>query len=398
MNNRIKRILWICILLIMMLNDGYTQETDSWIERESLFGHLWGKDKLEEYGITMDVIYTGEFFSNVRGGINTHDAKEYRGDFSILTEVDTANAGLWDNGLFFIQLQEEHGNGITNNHVGDFQVLSNIDADDYQQVSELWYMHSFLDEKLWIKVGKIEGNADFAFVDYGVEFINSSPGFTPTIPLVTYPDADLGVVIGTQPADWFSMNVGVFQGDPNGGRSIVNAFEDLDGPLVLVEPAFHYNINGLDGHFRIGGWWNNVEFSHLDGSGRTSDTQGLYFTLDQAVWNENDEDDQGIGMFAQAGFSDESYLEAEMYLGGGVQWIGAIYGRDADIAGLGVFHVEFSDEAGFVDDGETVIELFYKLQATGWMSIKPDIQYITNPGGAGNDDALAVGLRWDVVF
>lgn len=376
----------------------YAQNNNSLLERESLFGHIWGKDRLEEYGIVMDVIYTGEYFSNVRGGINTHDAREYRGDFSLFAELDTSSAGLWDDGMFYLHVQEQHGHGITTNHVGDFQVLSNIDADDFKQISELWYAHSFLDETLWIKLGKMEANTDFAFVDYGVEFINSSPGFSPTIPLVTYPDADLGVVVGIQPTDWFSVNIGVFQGNPNGGRSIGNAFEGLEGPMVIVEPAFHYHINGLDGHFRVGGWWNNVEFDRLDGSGRISDSEGLYLTLDQSLWNESEDDVQGIGVFAHAGFSDDSYFEAELYFGGGLQWTGALDGRDRDIAGLGVFHVEFSDEAGLIEGGETVIELFYKWQATGWMSIKPDIQYITNPGGVGNDDALAIGVRWDIVF
>ncbi|MBW1888858.1 MAG: carbohydrate porin [Deltaproteobacteria bacterium] len=93
---------------------------------------------------------------------------------------------------FFLHLQEQHGQGITNEHVGDFQVLSNIDDDDFKQISEFWYKHTLLDDRLWIKLGKMEANADFAFVDNGTEFINSSPGFSPTIPLVTYPNQDWG--------------------------------------------------------------------------------------------------------------------------------------------------------------------------------------------------------------
>ncbi len=46
---------------------------------------------------------------------------------------------------------------------------------------------------------------------------------------------------------------------------------------------------------------------------------------------------------------------------------------------------------------ETAIELFYKAQLTEFMSIQPDIQYIANPSGNG-DDALVFGIRFEVVF
>ena len=366
---------------------------------------MFNKEALEQIGINVDLIYTGEFFQNTSGGIDTNDAGNYRGDVSLFVEVDTAAAGLWEDGLFFLQLQHQHGKGITNDYVGDFQVLSNIDADDFTQLSEIWYLHSFLDDRLWIKLGKMEANADFAFVDFGGEFINSSPGFSPTIPLATFPDQDWGIVLGVQPVDWFSMNIGVYQGRPDGGRSITHTLNELYGPMVLVEPAFHYSIAGLPGHFRLGGWWNGDEFDRIEANVKTpltyGEAYGIYATLEQTVWKENpddEEDEQGVGVFAQMGWSPEDRCEVDQYYGVGVQWIGAFPNRDDDVVGAGIFHVEFSDEAGFVDDGETVFELFYKYQLAGWMSIKPDLQYIANPGGMGNDDAIAIGVRWEIVF
>jgi carbohydrate-selective porin OprB len=42
---------------------------------------------------------------------------------------------------------------------------------------------------------------------------------------------------------------------------------------------------------------------------------------------------------------------------------------------------------------ETAIELFYKVQLTEFISIQPDIQYISNPGGGTTDDAIVLGIR-----
>jgi len=44
------------------------------------------------------------------------------------------------------------------------------------------------------------------------------------------------------------------------------------------------------------------------------------------------------------------------------------------------------------------IELVYKAQVFGWLSVKPDVQYIANPGGTEDDDAVAVGPRYELLF
>jgi carbohydrate-selective porin OprB len=42
--------------------------------------------------------------------------------------------------------------------------------------------------------------------------------------------------------------------------------------------------------------------------------------------------------------------------------------------------------------------LFYKAQILPWVSVKPDLQYITNPGGTGLDDALVGTVRAEIDF
>jgi porin len=327
-----------------------------------LFDDIGGhRTALQEFGITYELLYTGEIFWNLDGGIQK--GNDYRGDFSLQLELDTQTAGLWKNGLFYLHLQEQHGYGITARYVGDFQVLSNIDADDFKQVSEFWYKHAIINETLWTKIGKMESNADFAFVEYGGEFINSSPGFHPTIPLVSFPDQDWGIVLGIEPVDAFSMNMGLYQGRPDGGRSIGHTLDNLYGPMAMIEPAFHYNLGQHPGHFRLGAWWNGDTFDRFDANNPTpppfDESYGFYLTWDQEIYKENnrEDDEQGIGIFAQYGYTPKERSEVEHYIGAGMQWIGAVPNRDEDILGAGVFHASLSREAGYVQD-ETAIELF----------------------------------------
>ena len=89
---------------------------------------------------------------------------------------------------------------------------------------------------------------------------------------------------------------------------------------------------------------------------------------------------------------------AEHYFGFGAEWTGPFPGRAEDRLGLGLFQVEFSREAGLARGRERAIEFYYRIQVTGFLYVKPDMQYITNPGGSSNPDALAAGIRMGIFF
>lgn len=363
-----------------------------------------GRRWLEDRGLTLYFDYFGEVFWNTRGGIQTTGGGVYAGLFDLAVEFSTESAGLWKGGYLFFLFQHKHGEGITEKYVGDFQVLSNTDALNFTQVSELWYRQSFLDDRIWIKVGKQEANMDFAWVEHGGEFINSSAGFSPTIPLPSYPDQDLGVVLGTAPIPWFSMNLGAYNGNPDGSRSLRGAFLDLAGPMIVVEPAFHYGLLGSrHGHIRAGGWFNGTDVDSPDENDPDPETYGeaygWYLSWDQELWREHPEDGedaQGIGVFGQYGWAPPDRSAAEHYVGVGIRWEGMIPHRDEDVAGVGVFHVRFSGEAKLEKGSETVVEAFYVVRLLGCLFLEPDLQYVMNPGGTTNPDALAVSLRFGI--
>ena len=105
-------------------------------------------------------------------------------------------------------------------------------------------------------------------------------------------------------------------------------------------------------------------------------------------------------MFVQYGWADADVSDAEHHVGAGLNWVGMIDGRNDDAAGVMVTYVRFTDEsgAGYSDDSETAYEIFYKIQVNDYLAIKPDLQYIANPGGAGLDDAVVGTLRVELAF
>ena len=67
----------------------------------------------------------------------------------LISEItaDLDRMGFAPGGTIVLYGQNGHGRGITERHVGDFQVLSNIDADDFMQVSEYWWERTLPDHR-----------------------------------------------------------------------------------------------------------------------------------------------------------------------------------------------------------------------------------------------------------
>ena len=386
-----------------------------WWEWEHTTGDWAGaRPWLDDRGLTLDIGYSADYFTNTYGGIDTSNAHVYRGLLDISLTVDTETMGLWEGGTFFIDFQNIHGRDISERFVGDLQALNNVDAPDRTQVSEYWYEQSLLADKVLVKLGKMDANANFAYVDYGIEIIHSSPGFHPTIPLPTYPDPALGVAVFVQPADWLYVGGGVFDANGTGERwDFESAFHGHNDSFTIMElglsPSFAVLGQELPGTYRVGGWYHSgswdVFFDDLDGRRRPRTHRGnagVYLAFDQLLFREHpdiDDDGQGLGAFFQFGWSPSAYSEISQYYGAGCQYVGLIPTRDEDITGVGMFHVSLSGRVQSLEQrySETAVELFHRIQLTPWVSLKPDVQYIVNPGGDGRD-ALAAGVRLEFTF
>ncbi len=375
----------------------------------------WGgaRSKLEDEGVTLSLEYVSTVFANTNGGLNTSRAIEYTGNTHLTLTLDTGALDWWDSGEFFIYAEERHGSGISERHVGDLFTLNNDEERDFVQVSEYWWRQELNDEKMWFKIGKMDANADFLVVEYGLEFTNSAFAVIPMVPVPTFPDPALGVVIALEPTDTFYIMAGIFDQQSYGGTSgFDTAFHNRADTVTMLElawmPEFKIGEQSYPGTYRVGGWHTSgdedVFQNDLGGRLRPRThrgNSGMYLAFDQLIFKENDApgDSQGVGIFFQFGWAPPEYNELSQYYGVGLQWIGALPTRDDDILGLAMGHATLSDRIQSLEQryDETVVELFYKAQLTPWLSIMPDLQYVVNPGGGG-PDAPVVGMRTQISF
>ena len=370
----------------------------SWWERERATGD-WGglRSHLESRGLTCEASFVGEWFGVVGGGIDRRWTTRTLLDINATLDLDTVFG--WDGGSVFADFYWIDGDSLSAD-AGDFQGASNIETDNRAQLAELWFEQTVLDGSLRFKLGKIEANAEFGFVDAAGEFVNSSAAFSPTLlPLPSYPDPSTGVIVSWSASEWLSFTGGFMDGAATvdgittGDLGPSTFFsDDRSDDYVWLGEA---NVSWDGGRAGLGVWHHTGDFARFSG-GTADGSTGFYAMGEHRVWSPGE--CRGVDLFAQFGWADEQISDATMHFGAGLAWWGPCETRADDAAGLYISHAVLSDPAGY-DRDETALEVFYRFQATPFFAIKPDLQLILNPNGdPAADDALVAGVRVELFF
>jgi len=372
-----------------------------WLDGEHLTGN-WGgaRSALADRGVTIDLFYASEAFTA-------------RGESSVLGHVDAAitldthKLGLWDGGTFYALGQNNHGNSGITSTVGSAQPVTNLEADPYTQLTELFFEQTALDERLRIRIGKQDANRDFGTPRFGGNFINNNFGMYPTSPLPSYPTTGLGALVAVQPVAWLTGKAGIYEGNPDvGGFGLTSAFQSGNGYTLVGGAAatHHYGPADRDGGTTsAGAWWRSGDFMEVGspGSGgagmpRTFDSNAGWFVQnDERIYlHPSDPDDpRGLTVILRASWARPDRTPVTRYAGGSAAWHG-IGPRRNDTVGLGAGYFRVAEPLGGSPGpgDEYFVEAFYKLRLTAFFSLQPDLQWFHHPGGDGTN-ALVAGLR-----
>jgi porin len=324
------------------------------------------RPELGARGCTLDITLTADWAKNFMGGLNT-EGYNFGHLLNASLSLDTEKLKLWKGGTFFLNFQNENGEFATAD-AGDIQVADNIDADGRTQISELWYGQKFFDDKLEIRVGKIDPNAEMGTSPISAEFINSSPGALPTIlGMPLYPDPSTGA-LALFDQEHFYLDLGVFDGATQAGiatgdKGPATLFGSPSALFLIGEggPKWTLKEGTLPGKLGVGVWHHTGRFDRFDG-GTDGGASGFYFLFDQQLYRENpksEDDDQGVGLFLRYGWADPDISLIEHSIVGGVACTGCIPTRDHDVMGIGVDCAILSSEdgAGVDKRSETSLEV-----------------------------------------
>ena len=307
-----------------------------------------------------------------------------------------------------------------------------IEALPASRLYVLWLDQQLFDGTLGLRIGQQAADTEFFVSQTATLFVNSTCGW----PAITgldlpsggpaYPLASPAIRAKYVPGNGFSLQVGLYDGDPAGAnrpgedpeaqrtnRTGTN-FRTRDPALVVAEATYAFNTQegakALPGDITLGGWqhFGRFESLRIDNTGlpladpnstgigrRLRGNAGIYAVYDQTLYRESGKDDEGLGFFLRAAWSPTRSSLVSAYLDTGLAYKGLFEGRDDDTVGISLAHARLSDDARRADTdtiaytgmpmprrrAETVIEATYQAVVVPGFTVQPDVQLVLHPGG-----------------
>jgi len=334
---------------------------------------------LDEHGLAFQAQFVHDWSKNLSSGSDA-DYGFGRYSFDLFANIDSQKSLGFAGGTGVARLKQ-HINEFGWTDVGASQVLSNIDASSRTTLYELWWQQQWMAGKLRLKGGKIDANTEFAVVENGADFLNSSMGFSPTIlAFPTYPEPQPGGAIFVTLPHTYGVGLGVL-------RSTM-------GTMSIAEPRVRWALGEgeLRGHVTTGYWRIDGDMAHFGGHS-SSVTQGWYQVIEQGLWRSRRAASNGsIASFLQLGSAAKDTNVFTDHLGCGFVWTAPLSSRPNDGLGVAATWVQLTTvpAAGFDYPNELVAEGYYKLAINRHFSFVSDLQFFRHPGGLRTRPNVAV--------
>lgn len=390
--------------------------------RDTLTGD-WGglRTDLKDAGIAVRADYVSETFSAVDGGQRRGTA--YTQQLRAGVDLDMDKLAGVQGGAIHLTINDRRGVGISSDYVGNRLPIQEAAGGPYARLSELTWEQNFDGGRLNLRVGFFAMGNDLGGLAIGCNLVNAAFCAHPlsesgSTGWYNYPNARWGAALRYKLRPDLIVRTGVFQVNPELGLE-KNAFKPFAGdttgvllPLELeYDPGTTPGSRVMPGHYKIGFYYDTANAARQGTAGRVHARFGGYVLGDQMILRDRGGNGaRGLSIFGHFTANPEQSAQITRWYAGGLLKVGTFAGRDADTVALGVIHAQVNERLraahatptpltdGYtaLPEGETAIELSYGLQATRWLNIRPDVQYIVHPGAFSyrrTADALALGVQ-----
>ncbi|MFK4498332.1 porin [Bradyrhizobium japonicum] len=390
-------------------------------------------DGLANKGLNFGATYIADNIANVSGGVKRGAIHFGRLDLSVDADLDKLVG--WTGGRFYANGFVIYGQGLSRNYVMNLATISEIEALPDQRLYNAYFEQSFFGDRLNIRAGQQAADVEFFDSQTDDLFINGTFGW-PAIKASNLPAggpappiAVPGIRIKAALTENITAFGAVFNGDPSGpGEADPQlrdhhglAFRVNDPPWVIGQVRFNYDtdISGrpLAGNFTPGVWKHYGSFdsqrftaeglSIADpaGSGvpaRLRGNYGVFAVIEQVLYRPPEVKDNttsasipGVTAFGRIAYSPPDRNLIDLYVDGGIGFVGFTPGRPLDRFGVAMAYMRISNTARNLDldtqaftgiqspvrSNETLIEMIYEAHIKpGWL-IAPYFQYVFRPSG-----------------
>jgi len=382
-----------------------------------------GRTRLKDAGITINAFYTGEFADVLAGG--KRGGNGIASQFGLGADADLGKIIGLQGGMLHVMFNQRVGRNVSTDDIGNKLAVQEVyGAGETLRVVEMSYEQSLPAQKISTKIGFYPMGNDFAITPLLAVFQNvgfcvhpqnmpNSSGWSDS------PTGKWGGRIKFLPTPDVYLMTGVFDSNPTYGTKVHGLKTSLSGStgaLIPLEAGITtaFGDAALPGHYKAGVYYDTSTAADA-AIPKQMDTgrYGGYLLTDQMVVSFNGTPKRGLIAFAQVSYSDPKTAIFESTLDAGLVAEGPFPARPADFIALGYLRAglnnrnvnakELASHGTLTDlsDGESALELGYGFQATPWLLLHPDIQYITDPGTfvyKHIPNAWAFGLQTKMVF
>src|SRR5438105_9648222 len=390
-------------------------------------------DGLANKGLNFGVTYIGDNIGNLSGWIARGASHLGRFDFSV--DADLEKLLGWTGGRFYANAYEIYGRGMTRNYIHNLATISEIEALPDRRLYNAYFEQSFFNNALNIRAGQQAADVEFFDSETDDLFINGTFGW-PAIKATNLPAggpappiAVPGIRVKAALSDRITAFAAVFNGnaaragdgDPQLRDNHGLAFRVNDAPWVIGQVRWDYDIDiagrPLAGNFTPGGWYHTGQFddqrftaqgaSIADSTGtgiaaKLRGNFGIFAVIEQTLYRSAPVTEKGVSAsvpgvtaFGRIAYSPPDRNLIDLYLDGGIGFVGFVPRRPLDRFGVAAAYMRISNAArnldtdtsfytgvqGPVRSNETLIEMNYETHIKpGWL-VAPYFQYVFRPSG-----------------
>ena len=378
----------------------------NWLTQPTMTGD-WGglRTRLEHDGINLRASYIGNYADSFSGGRRTGDG--YADQFAFGADVDMDKVFGLTGGTFHITLNSRQGRNVTTDYIGNRIAVQEIfgTGEDFR-LAELNYEQSLFNGALNVKAGFVILGDDFAKTPILCDFENDAFCAHPqSLPNDSgwsdYPGGRWAARIKLNLPNDFYAETGVFDVNPSDGlhnNGFKLSLQGSTGALIPIEfgKTVAVGPSALPGHYKIGAYFDSSTATdpsnpQMSFKGR----YGGYILADQMVWRFEPGTDRGLVVVLDGTLSDQRTAPIPGYIVAALVFQGPFASRPHDFLSIGYVRDWVNSRAinqqnallisqGITDPnlalGENILEFGYGIQATPWMQLHPNMQWIGNPG------------------
>jgi porin len=358
----------------------------------------WGgvRTRLLQDGISLHADYVSETFTVADGGRRRGTA--YTDQIRFGADFDMGRMAGWTGTTLHLTFNDRSGKGLSSSYISNRLPVQEAYGGQYLKLTELSVEQSMDNGRLDLRAGFFAMGNDTGGMALGCNLVNAAFCAHPLSlsgdsGWYNYPNARWGFAVRYRLRPDLIVRTGLYQ--VNAALSTQkNAFNPwargTTGTLIPLELEYDPGSQSLPGHYKIGLYRDASRVAREAAAGTVKGRSGLYLLADQTLVRQGN---RGLAIFGQWTINPQGTAQITRWAAAGLVKTGTFSQRDQDTIALGLVFAKLNPrlrqanpepvaDGGYVPPpaGETVVELSYGYQIRPGLSLRPDVQYIIDPG------------------